>query len=147
MLLEWISLLLVFLPQLFLAFLWRWQNHLYFVLLVSGAHFSIMNLFFHHWHINLVSTYLSFNLPGHMTVTLSMKFILWQLAELLTVLVFITSAFRNPKTVFFYACAAVDEYTSSNTVTRLGSIFYAVLTEYHVNIRFLFSFKVAVCRI
>lgn len=51
-------------------------------------------------------------------------------------LAFITGAFANPKK-YFYACAAVED-TRSNTLTRLGSIFYAVLTEYHVNIILLF---------
>lgn len=39
--------------------------------------FLLLSIYFsHHCHMNLVSIYLSFNLPGHMTVTLLMKFIL-----------------------------------------------------------------------
>lgn len=73
----------------------------------------------HHCHMNLVWTSISFNLPGHMTMTILMKFILWQHAELLTVLAFITCALGNPKN----ACAAVDEYIRSKTLTRKRSIF------------------------
>lgn len=40
----------------------------------------------------------------------------------------------NPPPPKKNACAAVDEYIHSNTLTSIGSIFYAVLTDYHVNI-------------